>query len=150
MHQLRGSLLDRPTMPGPIPLAVPIASQTDKAVLVKATKGVTLTSEVPSRLSQHLISVRGVKVCKGYSPHIQATVGLLFRWAIGGPHSINGILSKNQTSDLRNCCSHRPATCPNLDQRRIRARKLCVLSQRLGDLMAMLRNVRTTDCFSAA
>jgi hypothetical protein len=108
-------MLNGPTIAGPIPLAVPVAGQTDKAVLVKTAKGVTLIAEVPGRLSQYLISVRGVKVCMDYSPYIQATVGRLFRWAIGYPQSINGIIAENQTSGLRYCCSHRVAMCPHLN-----------------------------------
>jgi hypothetical protein len=41
-------MLDGPTIAGAIPLAVPVAGQTDKAVLVETTKGVTLIAEVPS------------------------------------------------------------------------------------------------------
>jgi hypothetical protein len=100
MHQLRCSMLYRPTIAGPIPLDVPVACQSHKAVLVKAAKGVTLIAEVPSRLSQDLISVRGVKVCRDCPPYSQDTVGGLIRWAIGYPDLIEAILSKNQTSGL--------------------------------------------------
>jgi hypothetical protein len=100
MHQLRRSILNMRTIAGPIPLAVPVVGHTDKAVLVKTTKGFTLIAEVPSRLSQDLISVRGVKVCRDCPPYSQDTVGGLIRWAIGYPDLIEAILSKNQTSGL--------------------------------------------------
>ena len=106
VNQFRCSMLDEPTIAGAIPLAVPVACQTDEAAPVKTTKGFTVIAEVPSCLSQDLISVRGVKVGRDCPPYIQATFGGLFRWAIGYPNSIDGILSKDQVSDLFQCCSH--------------------------------------------